>query len=97
MLYLEYRSTKLFCAKNSLLNIHGLHSFIFSYSSTRDDLMVEDSHPIPHVLIAILYYNVRLNIRSSCELGPFVLMHLCYLVNTIFYSIFQASDQACDN
>jgi hypothetical protein len=46
MLYLEYRSTKLFCAKNSLLNIHGLHSFIFSYSSTRDDLMVEDSHPI---------------------------------------------------
>jgi hypothetical protein len=54
MLYLEYRSTKLFCAKNSLLNIHGLHSFIFSYSSTRDDLMVEDSHPIPHVLIAHL-------------------------------------------
>jgi hypothetical protein len=91
MLYLEYQINQtFFCKKNSLLNIHGLHSFIFSYSSTQDDLMLEDSNPIYHVLTVILYYNVRLNIRSSSELGPFVLMHLCYLINTKFYSIFSS-------
>lgn len=90
MLYLEYQiSQTFFVQKNCLLNIYGLHSFIFSYSSTLDDSSCFDSH--------LVYYNVRLNIRSSCELGPFVLMHLCYLVNAIFCSIFQASDQACDS